>query len=510
MNLLELKDNELRIFLEVGVPEEYLRKAYINIPGLAQKLRGFRPNKAVKQVLVNTSFSLIKNQKDAKLIEYLTKYYNGYNKVIIEMQNKYIRQGFDVNFSLAISIEEGISESFRLLYFKLENYPEDKQMKVLENIQLIKQIKMFSSEIAFNLIKKEVSKLNKNEENFNDEIDDINNQLNDYKNSHDLLEKELIETKKTINNIDVNKMMEQMSSKIIESLSQTRTELINKNIEQNKTISELKKQINNLQLQLEQISNYKEQNGIGIKYTQNNQYESFDEFLYESIGDVIENLVSDKEYDVLREYIIEILFSNKPIIASEKNSILLANILSSIITGGNFYEIYVDDNCNVDNLLLQLDRLDCILYNKVVIIKNVINVQNYHKILNYIKNRPYHEKYIFEITYDKEIVFLAPEIINDFNFFIADFDENNISCKYAYSFEKEKRKTIHNSDYEKILDDIELDLKNKELMNVKYYGLLSYSHIPFKSIHNSIEIDEILYNIINTSIRTKCEVIKHD
>ena len=56
---------------------------------LAQKLKGFRPNKAAKQVLVNTSYTLIRNQKDVKLIRILTKYYNDYNLKIKEAQKEY-------------------------------------------------------------------------------------------------------------------------------------------------------------------------------------------------------------------------------------------------------------------------------------------------------------------------------------------------------------------------------------------------------------------------------------
>ena len=88
MNLLELNDKELKSFLEDGVPLELLRDIYVNTPKLAQKLKGFRPNKAAKQVLVNTSFSLIKTYKDIKLIGILTKFYDDNNNIIKESQKK--------------------------------------------------------------------------------------------------------------------------------------------------------------------------------------------------------------------------------------------------------------------------------------------------------------------------------------------------------------------------------------------------------------------------------------
>ena len=89
MNLLELNDEELKSFLEDGVPLELLRNIYVNTPKLAQKLKGFRPNKAAKQVLVNTSFSLIKTQKDVKLIGILTSFYNDNNESIKKSQKEH-------------------------------------------------------------------------------------------------------------------------------------------------------------------------------------------------------------------------------------------------------------------------------------------------------------------------------------------------------------------------------------------------------------------------------------
>ena len=106
--------------------------------------------------------------------------------------------------------------------------------------------------------------------------------------------------------------------------------------------------------------------------------------------------------------------------------------------------------------------------------------------------------------------FLAPEVLDDFNFFIGKFKSSKISYKYAYSFENEKRQAIKNGEFEKILDALDIKLDNKKIMNLKYYGLLSYSLIPFKSIHDSLDTEELVNRIMNQSIRSKCEVIIHD
>ena len=126
MNLLELNGEELKTFLEDGVPLELLRNIYVNTPKLAQKLKGFRPNKAAKQVLVSTSFSLIKTQKDVKLIGILTNFYNNNNESIKKSQREYEKQGYSETIAMALSIEEATNEAFRPIYFKLEHFELDK------------------------------------------------------------------------------------------------------------------------------------------------------------------------------------------------------------------------------------------------------------------------------------------------------------------------------------------------------------------------------------------------
>ena len=146
----------------------------------------------------------------------------------------------------------------------------------------------------------------------------------------------------------------------------------------------------------------------------------------------------------------------------------------------------------------------------MIVLKNIINVQNFQKILDYIKTRPYNEKFLFVISYDREIQFLLPEILDYFNFFIGKFNSTKISYKYAYSFKNDNRQAIKNKEFEKILNSLDISLENKEIMNIEYYGLLSYSIIPFKSIHDSIDVEDLINKIMNQNIRLKCEAILHD
>src|SRR5574344_1753982 len=304
MNLLELNDEELKSFLEDGVPLELLRNIYVNTPKLAQKLKGFRPNKAAKQVLVNTSFSLIKTQKDVKLIGILTSFYNDNNESIKKSQKEYEGQGYSETIAMALSIEEATNEAFRPIYYKLEHFDETKQKAITENINILNLIKNISSETIRESLKKQLAK---------------------HKTLIETLNDELKETKKTINSInneELNHSIEEVNKKIEFSLKKER-EYVDKKIEQlvqNDVVMKLQDQIDFLKQYIEKISVASSNKNYTINVVENEEYEEFDEFLPENIGDIIENVVKNNEFDVLREYLVEVIFSKKPIIVSEKNS----------------------------------------------------------------------------------------------------------------------------------------------------------------------------------------------
>ena len=519
MNLLELNDDELKSFLEDGIPLNFLRDIYVNTPKLAQKLKGFRPNKAAQQVLVNTSYTLIRNQKDGKLIGILTKYYNDYNLEIKEAQKKYEMQGYSETIAMAMSIEESTNENFRPIYFKLEHFDETMQKTINENINILSLIKTISSDTTRDSLKKELDKLNKGIEvqlkSINDNVEKLKKQISEYKVANESLKDDLRETKQAfgnINNEDLRRSIEEVNKKFDVTIKKER-EAIEKKIErlvQNDVVMKLQDQIDFLKQYIEKSNNQNSSRTFSINIFENKEYEEFDEYLSENIGDIIENIANNSEFDALREYLVEIIYSKKPIIVSEKNYELLANILSSIITGGNYYEIIAEDNCDFGQLISEVDNLERTSNNKVVVFKNIINIQSYQRVLDYIKTRPFNEKFLFVISYDREIQFLAPEILDDFNFFIGKFDSKNILYKYAYSFENDNRQAITNKEFDKTLNSLELSLDNKEIMNVNYYGLLSYSIIPFKSIHDSIDIEDLVNKILNQNIRLKCEAILHD
>lgn len=505
MNLLELNDEELKSFLEVGVPEKLLRDIYVNFPKISQKLKGFRPKTAPKKFLVNTSFSIIKSKKDAKLIEILTDYYNDNDKEIKDSQKKYEKDGYSQLIALALSIKESTNEEFRPIYFKLEHFDATTQRSITEIINMLNLIEMISSTIVKDLLHENLDNLIENFDSklkiVNEEIVKLKNCLREYS---DLYESFKEKSNKKITDIDEKLGITLQHEREITIKKVEQLQLV-----QNDVAIKMQNQIDFLKQQLEKL-NANKPKGFSIKVIENKNYEVFDEHLLENIGDIIENVVKNNEFNILREYLVEIIFSKKPIIVAEKNVNLLVNLISSTITGGNYYEVILEDSCSMEQLVVELEQLKSVANNKVVVIRDFRSNSNPQQMWEYIKVRPFNEKYIFCITYEREIQFMPPEILNRFNFFIGKFESTKVAYKYAYSFENENRKKIINGDYEKILSSLDIEIDNKDIINVNYYGLLSYSHIPFKSIHDSIDIDELINKIMIPSIRSKCEAIIHD
>ena len=75
MDVLGLSDEELKIFLEAGIPLRTYRAIYANSKTLAKKIKGFRINSAPLNIFVQASMTLIKKEKNSILIEFLSKFY---------------------------------------------------------------------------------------------------------------------------------------------------------------------------------------------------------------------------------------------------------------------------------------------------------------------------------------------------------------------------------------------------------------------------------------------------
>lgn len=308
-----------------------------------------------------------------------------------------------------------------------------------------------------------------------------------------------------VNQETLNSKISDMEKKTEKKISGT----LEKSLERD-TLINLQTQINDLKAKMQKIPETIKTNSITMSSIYNDDFEAMDEYLRENIGDVIEDLYQGEKFDVFREYLIEIIYSKKPIVALARNSIWLCEILASIISGGNYHILSFSSGSTDDELLEKIEAIPTVGGNKVVLIRNKFDVSDCGYILNYIKTRPFNEKFIFEMQYDKEAYFVPIEFLNTFNFFFGKANDSKIEYRYVYDFKNERKEPITNINYTNFLESIGISMVDKKIMNEKYYGLLAYSIIPFVAINLEVDIEELINKSLDHDIRMKCEAVLND
>ncbi len=524
MDITILNDEELNIFLN-EIPENMLRFIFINDTKMAQKLKGFRPNKAPKNMLIQVSFKLIKKEKNIPFIKFISKIYDNFLVKITKDEKELIKLGYPKSIAHSVAIRKNCNNNFFLIYAKLEKLDNDEIVKIKKDSEIVQLIvgitRQNTSEIMAEVLKKI-------KDNNGDTYNDLSKEISTLKASLNSFNKANTENDKEIKNLGIkiedlkNSQNNFISNETLENkiseIEDKNTKYINESIKRladNETIQKINNEIIEIKKKLEIIETKKAtKENIISRDVKNSDYEEFSEYMHDNIYDVIDGIVDEDEMDILREYLMEVIYSNKPIICSNENSEILTNIIASCITGGNYYVLLVSKDCSDAELINKLESLSTIKNNKVVLIKNRINVTDSSFILDYIKNRPFNEKYIFEIMFDKEVYFMPIDYLNCFNFFFGKFKLKVLKNDYiyAYNFEEaeEKPEFKINLDYIKALESLDINLYAQEISNENFYGLLAYSVIPFVAINRGIYPSELVDKLIDDNVREKCEVVIHD
>ncbi len=516
MNLSLLTDEELKIFLEKGIPSNVYRDIYKYNSKLAPKLKGFRPNTADKSIFVQTSMSLIKKEKNMTLIGILSKYYDNRKKLIKDNEIKLIKDGYPEYIAYSLSIVRGYDQTFLPIFFKLEGINEVQQKQIIDNeknVTLIEEVCSMKVEKQlkerFDLLEK---KIVQNNDDLNKTLESIKKEIQRINDIDEIDKSSIKSLNNKIFNLENNIVLKTSFDAIIKQISKETIQQIDNSFNKladAESIINLQQQICELKKEIENYSLLNKDMDIIVDSFTNEEYKTIDDNIDYFIGDVIENIVSGNAFNTLKEYLIEIIYSNKPIVCSEKNAKILSEILSSIITGGNYYIVSVSNNCSDSKLMQKIDKIPNICGNKVIIIKNVLEVRNHQFILDYIKSRPSTEKYIFEISFDKEAYFMPIEYLEEFNFFFGNI-KGEINYKYSYNFLNTNRKYITNIKYNKFLEAIGVKLLDKRIMNDKFYGILAYSIIPFVAINKEVETTELIEKLLDDDLYSKCEAVIHD
>lgn len=516
MNLLDLNEDELKIFLEDGIPLDIHRDLYIHNSKIAQKLKGFRPNTAPLTKLSQTSYALIRKEKNNAIITFFMNFYEDYKSTLKSNEKKLIDAGYPESIAYATSITKGYTEKFLPIYFKLEGINDESQKRIINDSKIIDLIETIVTKKIDSTIKSKLDSLDKMIEKLNQQMSEKNHSIsNDIDDISTLVHENCNGIKNIIKNIEdfEKKYVDNdfFSAKFLEIEDKMIDLKIKTNdmIHENNTSKIFQQEI---ELIKNELFNTKTKNidGFIVESIVNDEYVIMDNDLSQIVGDVIENISSGSIFDVFREYLLELLYSNKPIICSSKNIQMFLNVISSIISGGNYHVISIDGNFTTSKLIKVIESLPTVNGNKVVLFKNIINVSNYTLITDYISSRPISEKFIFEIMFDKEILFMPKEVLNYFHFYLGNIKDGKVIYKFSYNFDNDNRKPIIISDFVKSIEMLGVQLINKEVYNAKFYGILAYSIIPFLSINDDIDILEITNKLTNHAIRNKCEMVIND
>lgn len=512
MKLEMLSSEDLRLFLN-GLPVELLRDIYTNIKPLREKLKGFsgNPKKATKIILVNQSFQLVKNEKNRLLIKILSDRYNDYiehmNGVVASLEE----QGYSHDLAYAIAVKDIFNSEFRKVFYKLEDIPVEKQTKINELIDLITLVDLRANGlIAKNVnpdVDKKIDSLEKEQESLKDLTKDLNKAdeaLNKKLEAFDAKIEKLKQELLTAANEKVSP--NELNNRIDSFLSKIKSEL--QKASKAEETAELKNEIKELKTKIEALPQVKTAELYEYEHFKAGDFSPMDDYLEENILDVIGKMGTPASLNVLSEYLIETIYGNRPIITTTKMIDIAADIYASIMTGGEYFSISIGEDYSHSKLIKTIEEITKEKENSVIAIKGLINRFDYRNIVNYLSLCPFTQKFLFDVHYEKEIKYMAPEMLDEFYFLLGNFPNKQIEYRYTYVFDN--RKPIKNGDFEKALQQLSVELDNKELFNVKYYGLLSYSIIPFIALQRGLEKEEIVNLILDGSIRKKCEATLND
>lgn len=511
MQITDLTKEDLKIFLSYFIDFKMLKEIFSTTKNLRSKIKGFRIETIDKDILINKSIYLIRIEKNEILINFLGFVYNNYRNKIKEKEEYYEEQGLPLDVAHSLAITSVYKKEFLPIFFKLEEISEREQSKIISDYEKFnlfttlvnnqfndlfdKNLQKYISKL--DLLEQKYDKLNNlYDKNFTKNNEELAKVLNEIK----LLSKRIDNFETTNNEIgDLKREFDALKNNI-EELIETQ---INSS-EQSALLDTLRDDIKAIKTELATKTLYT--NDISIQHITNSDFDSVDEYLSESIGDVIENIFSGEKFDCFREYLLEVIFSEKPIVTTSNNADKLAEIISSITCGGNY--IVVDSNkiIPISELIRKLEDLSSDNNdNKVILVKSEIDLTNSYELVKFIKNRPFNEKYILKINFEGQLTFFPEESILDFNFYLGKIGEDEIEYRYYFDFINEKREPIKSNEFNNSLSLLGVNIDNYNLYNKNYYGLLSFSILPFLAINKRIDVLDLISGLLDHNIRTKCE-----
>lgn len=511
---INLSPKEIKTFVDEFLSLKFLREFTKNNKLLRDNLHGFRPETADHKKLGDNLLKFLSNGKSAAISAQLSGMYFEIIKQFNQDVESLKQEKIPSNLALALTIKKKVKPSCRDLFYKLQGYNDETKKEVDSFIKAI-EVSTYLDEELKREYEKEIKELNNSDNALAEKLGVVDDRISGLDKKIEGIKTEM-DSLKQINYDEGNKsLMSHIDLKVAKAQENILNKVSTKldGLSSTEDIAKLKKEVNSLKEKLTSKSFHNDRFSVFHSSVSNYNYDkyTYDEsepnYLDEYIGDAISNQIEDKQFIPFREYLKEIIFSKKPLIVPSRCSSEFAYLLASCMTGGNYETFSLESNYDEEELFNLIEQAPNFSGNKVILIKNKINVSDYRNLLNFIKERPFTEKYIFEIGYDKEVMFMPPEVIDEFNFFFGKLKNQYIEYKFSYDYVNEKRKPLTNGTFTHYIKAIGSQISDFNLMNVKYGGLLAYSIIPFISLHDDVETEELINKILDDKIRKECEAV---
>ena len=517
MKIRELNSEDIKLFADL-MPEEAYKHIYTDRKGKLI-IKGFREGK----VPVNTYKKRFPNDiKTNRMISENTQYFfeASVQKDVSNKKQELIDKGIAEENALILAIYITITPVFRSLYLKLSDYDEDtisNYLKKMDEYDAISEIIDVRTKRAANEKENKPKSINKEKDNKTDSLEkDIKEIKKALKNipeidtgnfvtvkDKDEADLRFISLEESIKTIDSKVTGDKRYKELSAKFNQLKSE---KDTLQKTTAAEiktLKEEIDILKKQLQDSFAPKDDKGFEVEDIIEKEYAvestgNIDDWIF----DVAVEMFSQKAYETFANYIKEVLFSKKPVLANRKNAEMITKIIADIIAGGNYSIVTINEDYKEPELIKMLNEKESSGKNQVILIRNLVNCNEFDRVIHTIRSLSNNVKVVMDVRYDVEIRFLNPELINDIIFFSGKYED--VEPEYKYYLEISERMSVSNGKFKETVNKINDNVKDYALTNVNYEGILAYSVIPFTAISNGDDVEDLINRIDDENIRTKC------
>ena len=518
MRINELTPEEQKLFIE-SIPVEFLRKVFTDCPRFTRELKGFRPQKAPFDKLFNISSNLLIKEKDFKFEQILEDYLKQCLKSIQKHAKQYIEQGYPDAIAFQAALEDKFSEQYWALYLKLFDKEAEDVIEYLQEREVLEKI-----------IDVKIKELNI-EERFNQSTRDTEEKIIDVNQKWQAVSNLLEEKDFACNNdlenlkIKIDKASEQMigiEQKVLQVVDTNVLEAMRTQIEDAK--KQFQESISNMQLMLKSLQTENDslkaalndmqernsdqvmRNNIFVQKTPKdpNSIEEAEGDLVDVLGDVIGDMVSPKSKQLFEHFLLNIIYSDQPVLTDTFDGDALGSLLSYLYSDGEYYKFTCEQTTSNKNIIVELEKQNLLDNNcHVVVIHGVFGKLDLEPLFAFLEEKHLNLKLIFTIPKYNYLKFIAPnKFIDRFIFFKGNFINKHPydACHIAFS----EMKPLPNFALEEVLSPLNIHAP-KKIFNRNIAAWLFYSIIPSIKYYRGFDEDDVISKLESSQLRQELE-----